>query len=334
MNYYQHHIRDYDAATSHLSWDQDLAYTRLIRWYYRKEQPIPADLQEACRQVRATSKGQRAAVATVLREFFELRDDGWHHTTCDDAITLYREGEPEREAKKANEENRLKQHREERARLFKLLTDAGQHAPWNIKIGELRVLVAKLGIGASATPPVVPATQPETLPATAPATPATATQYPIPNTQYPLDVSISPRASTEPGEVPPERDHPDQPLQIDRNVQIAMLLRAQGVTGVNGTHPTVAVTWAQDGRVTDTMLTEAVTKAKASLGKQGRPDKVPVSYLEPIVVQLLAAPPQNAAGDKFRVAGLDHSSSSAAMAASMERHGVSVPGGDVEISFS
>lgn len=188
MNYYEHHIRDYDAATAHLSWDEDLAYTRLIRWYYRKEQPIPADIKEACRQVRATSKTQRDAVESVLREFFELRDDGWHQNTCDEVIGAFQAGEPEREVKKANEENRLKKHRLERAALFKRLTDAGQHATWNIRIDELRELVAKL-----------PATEPETasppLPATAPATPATATQTPVPRHQTPV-VNPKPKKTT------------------------------------------------------------------------------------------------------------------------------------------
>lgn len=185
MNYYEHHIRDYDAATAHLSWDEDMAYTRLLRWYYRKEQPIPADIKEACRQVRAATKAQRDAVAAVLKEFFVLRDDGWHQETCDEAITTYQAGEPEREVKKANEENRLRRHRDERARLFKVLTDAGEHAPWNIKMEELRALVGRIS---SANPATAPATQnstPETLPATAPATPATATQTPDTNHQTP-----------------------------------------------------------------------------------------------------------------------------------------------------
>ncbi len=178
MNYYEHHIGDYATATKHLSWDEDMAYTRLIRLYYEKEQPIPADLKKACRLVCATSKLQREAVETVLEEFFELREDGWHQQVCDENISRYLEGEPEREVKKANERNRNKDHRDQRSRLFKALTDAGLHAPWNIPIGELRAMVA----GISGTGP---ATQPAT-PATAPATPATATQSPDTNTQSPL----------------------------------------------------------------------------------------------------------------------------------------------------
>lgn len=91
MNYYEHHIGDYDADTAHLSWLEDMAYTRLMRLYYRKEAPIPADVAQACRLVRAQSKDERAAVDTVLREFFVLRDDGWHQDRCDAEVAAYQE---------------------------------------------------------------------------------------------------------------------------------------------------------------------------------------------------------------------------------------------------
>lgn len=89
MNYYEHHIGDYDADTAHLSWSEDMAYTRLLRLYYRKEAPIPADVGQACRLVRATSKDERKAVESVLQEFFELREDGWHQSRCDGEIGKY-----------------------------------------------------------------------------------------------------------------------------------------------------------------------------------------------------------------------------------------------------
>jgi uncharacterized protein YdaU (DUF1376 family) len=179
VNYYEHHIGDYDSETAHLSWLEDMAYTRLIRLYYRKECPIPADLAVVCRKIRAVSKQERQAVEDVLAEFFTLEEDGWHQKTCDENIAAFLAGEPEREAKKANEETRLKRHREERAALFQALTAAGQHAPWNIGIKELRELVKSLTATAAIPPPATP-------PATAPATLATATQTPIPSTQYPV----------------------------------------------------------------------------------------------------------------------------------------------------
>ena len=46
------------------------------------------------------------------------------------------------------------------------------------------------------------------------------------------------------------------------------------------------------------------------------------------------APAGSVSGDKFRVAGLDHSSSRAAMEASMKRHGIVVPEDDDEIAFN
>jgi uncharacterized protein YdaU (DUF1376 family) len=209
MNYYEHHIRDYDAATAHLTWDQDLAYTRLIRWYYRKEQPLPADVKEVCRLVRATTKSQKTAVTNVLTEFFILQTDGWHHEVCDAAIEKFLAGEPERAVKKANENNRLARHREERARLFKALTDKGGSAPWNIKIDELRTLVERVS-GAS---PASPETDlddfgnaHETHPATAHETPATATHPPDTIHQTPSTnkkkVNLKPSEANASGETP------------------------------------------------------------------------------------------------------------------------------------
>lgn len=86
MNFYKHHIGDYDADTSHLSWAEDMAYTRLMRLYYRREQPIPAEIHQACRLVRANSKQEKDAVESVLREFFSLESDGWHNKRCDEEI--------------------------------------------------------------------------------------------------------------------------------------------------------------------------------------------------------------------------------------------------------
>lgn len=89
MNYYLHHIGDYDADTAHLSWVEDMAYARLLRLYYRRESPIPADPAEACRLIRAQTKDQKQAVETVLREFFILTDDGWRQARCDAEIEDY-----------------------------------------------------------------------------------------------------------------------------------------------------------------------------------------------------------------------------------------------------
>ena len=188
MNYYEHHLADYAQATAHLSMLEDAAYSRMLRWYYANEKPLPRDIKAIERLVRAQSKADREAVRTVLAEFFYEAEDGWHQDRADREIERYQDGEPEREIKKANEANRLKRHREERATLFRKLTEAGQHAPWNIGINELREMVKRLE-GNAQEMPVPP------LPATAPATPATATQTPDTRHQTPKE-GLQPASTT------------------------------------------------------------------------------------------------------------------------------------------
>lgn len=86
MNFYPHHIGDYLTATAHLSWHEDCAYRRLLDVYYSRESAIPSDVGQACRLVRASSKEERRAVETVLREFFTASDAGWTHKRCEDEI--------------------------------------------------------------------------------------------------------------------------------------------------------------------------------------------------------------------------------------------------------
>jgi uncharacterized protein YdaU (DUF1376 family) len=86
MIFYKHYLGDYDGDTAHLSWLEDMAYTRLMRLYYRREQPIPGEIGQACRLIRANTKQEREAVESVLREFFTLESDGWHNKRCDAEI--------------------------------------------------------------------------------------------------------------------------------------------------------------------------------------------------------------------------------------------------------
>lgn len=71
-----------------------------------------------------------------------------------------------------------------------------------------------------------------------------------------------------------------------RAVAICTLLTGAGVKRVTAFHPDVAVTWAQDDRVTDELLLAAVAKAKESLGDE----PFQSAYLRPIIVDLLNPP--------------------------------------------
>ena len=54
---------------------EDLAYRRLLDWYYLHESPIPDDIPEIARQIRMRSHTE--SIAIVLREFFALTPKGW-----------------------------------------------------------------------------------------------------------------------------------------------------------------------------------------------------------------------------------------------------------------
>jgi len=86
MNFYSFHIGDYASATRHLSWDEDMAYRRLLDAYYSREQPLSLDRRQVYRLVGAADKRQREAVDTVLVEFFDEHPDGWRNARADEEI--------------------------------------------------------------------------------------------------------------------------------------------------------------------------------------------------------------------------------------------------------
>jgi uncharacterized protein YdaU (DUF1376 family) len=86
VNFYKHHIGDYAQATAHLSFVEDAAYSRMLRKYYADERPLPSDVKAVQRLVGARSREEKEAVQTVLDEFFELKDDGWHNRRADSEV--------------------------------------------------------------------------------------------------------------------------------------------------------------------------------------------------------------------------------------------------------
>jgi uncharacterized protein YdaU (DUF1376 family) len=85
MNYYRRHIGDYMKDASHLSLLEHGVYSRLLDVYYTREQPIPG--KDAARLIGARSKDERAALVTVLAEFFVETSAGWRQKRCDEEIT-------------------------------------------------------------------------------------------------------------------------------------------------------------------------------------------------------------------------------------------------------
>jgi uncharacterized protein YdaU (DUF1376 family) len=238
VNYYEHHIGDYAEATAHLSLLEDAVYSRLLRKYYATEQPLPADLKKVQRLVGARSKDELAAVVTVLEDFFTLEEDGYHNARCDREIDAFNDGKPERDLKKKNETNRMKRHRDERSRLFQVLTDAGGHADWNIKTSDLRELVKRVA-GVAAVAQDDANASPVTRPATAPATPATATQTPDTRHHLPINQGeyVDHHQGGPVGPARPGFEKPDPGSGSGPGSEAAAAMVAAGVADASATHP-------------------------------------------------------------------------------------------------
>lgn len=115
-----------------------MAYSRLLRAYYRREKPIPLDPGETFRLVRAVTAAQKKAVSTVLEEFFQEGDDGWHNKRADEEIARAQiDGEANKE-RREHEKERQKRHRDRRQNLFAGLREHGITPPWDASTEELQ----------------------------------------------------------------------------------------------------------------------------------------------------------------------------------------------------
>lgn len=89
MNFYQHHIGDFNNATRHLTRVERALYRDLIELYYDTELPLLTGFESLARRVLARDEEEKAALKLVLDEFFTLESDGYHNKRCDEEIAKY-----------------------------------------------------------------------------------------------------------------------------------------------------------------------------------------------------------------------------------------------------
>ena len=89
MNYYSHHIGDFDKATRHLTRIERSIYRDLLDVYYDAEHALPVDPDVIARRIVARSEEERHALTCVLAEFFELTDAGWTNKRAEEEIQGY-----------------------------------------------------------------------------------------------------------------------------------------------------------------------------------------------------------------------------------------------------
>jgi len=88
MHYYQFNIKSYNSATNHLSNGEDLAFRRLLDFYYGNETPIsakpnkPTALAKLSHRLRLDIND----LEFVLDEFFIFDEECWKHDYCDQVI--------------------------------------------------------------------------------------------------------------------------------------------------------------------------------------------------------------------------------------------------------
>lgn len=86
MHYYNFHIGDYMSHTRHLSLMEDLAFRRLLDFYYLHEQPIKQ--RDIARQIGMREHEQD--VLTILNEFFVSTEDGFVNPRADKEIANFK----------------------------------------------------------------------------------------------------------------------------------------------------------------------------------------------------------------------------------------------------
>ena len=91
INYYQHHIGDFNNATRHLERLERAIYREMLDLYYDTEAPLTLDFKMLCHKLCARREGEPEIVQAILNEFFTKTDEGWTHHRCDLEIDAYRE---------------------------------------------------------------------------------------------------------------------------------------------------------------------------------------------------------------------------------------------------
>ena len=120
MNFYPHHIGDFNNATRHLTRVERSVYRDAIELYYDTESALTSDVSKLEKRLICRLEDEKSALKSVLEEFFELTDDGYFHVRCDSEIAKYRAntsakskaGKASAEARGKRAEERKKRRRE------------------------------------------------------------------------------------------------------------------------------------------------------------------------------------------------------------------------------
>lgn len=77
MKFYKRYMGDYARDTKHLTMLQHGAYTLLLDAYYATKKPLPKEENIIFRIVSAQKRSEKESVSLILKEFWELTNEGW-----------------------------------------------------------------------------------------------------------------------------------------------------------------------------------------------------------------------------------------------------------------
>lgn len=89
MHHYPFHIGDFRAGCIHMTKLERWMYRDLLDVVYDTERPLPADHELVFRAVGARTQEERDAVEAVLKEKFELTEDGYVNRRVESEIEKY-----------------------------------------------------------------------------------------------------------------------------------------------------------------------------------------------------------------------------------------------------
>ena len=97
MNSYEFHIGDYYRRAKNLSQTEHYIYRSLIDEYYLAETPFPPDDDRSIMRLIGLTTDQQEDLSYILKRFFTLQDDGWHHSHIEDQLNkIYAKSEKAR----------------------------------------------------------------------------------------------------------------------------------------------------------------------------------------------------------------------------------------------
>jgi uncharacterized protein YdaU (DUF1376 family) len=286
MYYYKHHIGDFDRNTRHLSRIERSIYLDLIFLYYESEAALSLDVSALCRKIVARTEEEKSAVLAVLDEFFHETPNGWFHDRCEEELAEYRKTKSQ-------------------------ASDAGKASAARRAERRNAAMTGQSPTGVERRTNENPTTVER--PLNDRATEAQRTVNETSTNHKPLTTNHKPLTKENKG-APPGGDAVLFPNVDSQVVADFKALRAKNRAPITATAMAEIVKQAEIAGMT----LEAALRVCCSRGWRG-------FKAEWVAKDSAPASPGSASSEKFKVANLDHSSSRAAMEASMKRHNIVVP---------